>query len=326
MKLNSLSTLPFAVTAALVLAPTALAQDGATLGQGTDDAAAALERSILKADNTDRISGTGSSYRKAPASKYVVRPITAPNYSEDPYITTDVRGTYVTHTFPSNTSFNGTRRAFDFHTYDFQGRYALSDDLQIMVSKLGAAELHRVGPEEVGLTDLALGVKYSLLSDWKAGTHVAVGAGFELGIGDEDVFGDDSEFRIFGAYGKNFENFNFSASANAIFATGSEDLSGDSDSLFLNLHLDYALNEMVSPVVELNYFKTLSEGDNVTPVSGVDIANFGGNEDEDVMTIGLGGELRIIEDVAMRLTYETPLTDSEDLFGYRWTASAVWTF
>ena len=326
MRLNSLLPLRLATTAAFLLTTPALfAQDGTTAGEAVDDAAETAERSLTEEEpyvNGSRITGTGSSYRNASASKYIVRPITAPNYSEDPYITTDVRGTYVNHQFPKN----GTLNAGAARVYDFQGRYAVNEDLQVMVSKLGAADVHLAGPHEFGLTDVALGVKYSLLSDWKSGMHAAVGAGYELAVGDDDTFGDDSEFRIFGAYGQNFESINFSASVNAIFATGSEDLGGDSDSLFVNLHVDYLLNEMFSPVVELNYFKTLSNGDNVSPFGGVDLANLGGNEDEDVMTVGLGGELRIIEDVAMRLTYESPLTDNNDLFGYRWTASAVWTF
>lgn len=326
MRSNSLSALRLVTAAAaLILTPTVFAQDGMTPEEAVDDAAETLERSLLEADSRlgdNRISGTGSTYRSATASKYIVRPITAPNYSEDPYITTDVRGTYINHQFPTNRTLTGGAA----RVYDFQGRYAVDDRLQIMVSKLGAADVHIAGPHEFGLTDVALGVKYSLLSDWKTGTHAAIGAGYELSLGDEDTFGDDSEFRIFGAYAKNFDSFNFSASLNAIFATGSEDIGGDSDSLFLNLHVDYPLNEMLSPVVELNYFKTLSDGDNLTPFSGVDLGNFGGNEDEDVMTVGIGGELRVIEDVAMRLTYESPLTSNEDLFGYRWTASAVWTF
>lgn len=325
MRSNSLSALRLVTAAAaLILTPTVFAQDGVVPEEAIDDAAETLERSVLEADSRlgeNRISGTGSTYRSATASKYIVRPITTPNYSEDPYITTDVRGTYIHHQLPNNSTFDGGAA----RAYDFQGRYAVNEKLQVMVSKLGVVDVHNAG-EEIGATDVALAVKYSLLSDWKTGTHAAIGAGYEFPLGDADTLGDDSEFRIFGTYGKNFDSLNFSASVNAIFATGSEDIAGDSDNLFVNLHVDYPLNEMLSPVLELNYFKTLSNGENVTRLSGLDLANFGGNEDEDVMTVGIGGELRVIKDVAMRLTYESPLTSNEDIFGYRWTASAVWTF
>jgi hypothetical protein len=79
-------------------------------------------------------------------------------------------------------------------------------------------------------------------------------------------------------------------------------------------------------VVEVNGYHTLNNGDVVTPFSGVDVANLGGNEDEDVMTFALGGELRPTQGLGVRLAYEAPLTDNVDLFGYRWTLSAVWGF
>jgi hypothetical protein len=44
------------------------------------------------------------------------------------------------------------------------------------------------------------------------------------------------------------------------------------------------------------------------------------------MTFALGGELRPTQGLGVRLAYEAPLTDNVDLFGYRWTLSAVWGF
>ena len=39
-----------------------------------------------------------------------------------------------------------------------------------------------------------------------------------------------------------------------------------------------------------------------------------------------GAEVRPAEDIGVRLAYESPLTDNEDLFGYRWTFSMIWSF
>ena len=108
---------------------------------------------------------------------------------------------------------------------------------------------------------------------------------------------------------------------------GSEDALGDSERLSWHLHADYHVNETFSPVVELNGYTTLSEGDNVVvPFSGVDVANLGGGDGEDVITAGLGFEVRSFANGALRVAHETPLTDNEDLFGHRWTASLVWSF
>lgn len=51
-----------------------------------------------------------------------------------------------------------------------------------------------------------------------------------------------------------------------------------------------------------------------------------GCDGEDVFTAAIGGEYRPTERLALRAACESPLTDNEDLFGYRWTISAVWGF
>ena len=66
---------------------------------------------------------------------------------------------------------------------------------------------------------------------------------------------------------------------------------------------------MFSPLVELNYYKTLSDGNGATSFTGLDFGNFGGgaDEDEDALSIGVGGEARLLRDLAARIPYETPL-------------------
>lgn len=124
---------------------------------------------------------------------------------------------------------------------------------------------------------------------------------------------------------KGFDRWHLGLNVNTTFATGSEDALGDSDRLSWHLHGDYFVSEQFSPVVEVNGYMTLSEGDNApVPFSGVDVANLGGGEGEDVITGALGAEYRPVERFALRAAYESPLTDNEDLYGYRWTISAVW--
>ncbi len=45
-----------------------------------------------------------------------------------------------------------------------------------------------------------------------------------------------------------------------------------------------------------------------------------------MIALGVGMELRPHRDVGIRLACETPLTDTTDLFNYRWTFSLVWSF
>ncbi len=73
-------------------------------------------------------------------------------------------------------------------------------------------------------------------------------------------------------------------------------------------------NPSFSPVVEVNGDSTLSEGDNMPlPFNGVDIANLRGGED--VVIAVFGAEHRSADGFGVRVGYESPLTDNEDLSG-----------
>ena len=52
----------------------------------------------------------------------------------------------------------------------------------------------------------------------------------------------------------------------------------------------------------------------------------GGGDGEDVITAGLGFEYRAPWMTKLRIAHETPLTDNDDLFGHRWTVSAIFSF
>ena len=304
-----------AAASLLLLALPAAAQ----VGTGNPWDAVAREASATLGE---RASQERCSANRQVDERQLVHPITAPNISEDPFITTDVRGTYIHHSFPRTRFLDGQAAQI----FDVQGRLAVRDDLQIFVNRLGVADIHLPDSEDHGITDLGLGFKYAVLKDWHTHQHVSLGASFEFGISDEEDFYDDDEARLFATFARRLGEVNVSGSVNLRFAVGAEDPRGDSDNLSLHLHADYPLHPNLSPVLELNYYDTLSNGANVTPYSGVDLANFGGNEDEDVLSCGIGGELRLIDDVVVRAAYEAPLTDNEDIFGDRWTMSAIWRF
>ncbi len=255
-----------------------------------------------------------------PAERQAVHPVTAPYFHEDSFVTTDLRAWYVRHNFPGN--LNGGHAT----VLAVQARAALTESIQLVAYKDGFVDFSDGLVNDDGMNDLAAGIKWAFLQDWETDTHAAVGAGYELGIGDEEVLQDDDEVRIWGSFNKGFDRLHVGATLNFFMPVGSEDAFGDSDRLSWHLHADYYVNEFFSPVVELNGYQTLSNGTPVTPFSGVDVANLGGNEDEDVITAGYGFEVRPADGIALRAAHESPLTDNVDLFGHRWTLSAVWSF
>ena len=103
---------------------------------------------------------------------------------------------------------------------------------------------------------------------------------------------------------------------------------------------------MFIPLVELNWFHVLDEGDGgsrfpsqpaapalsggvplVAPSEGADLVNWGAANSEDYVTVGVGFRTRINENVNVGFAYEFPLTDEEDnITEDRLTIDLVWTF
>lgn len=258
-----------------------------------------------------------------PAERRAVHPLTSPYYNEDSFVTTDIRAWYVRHEFPNTIALAGGSAT----VYAVQARAALTESIQFVAYKDGFLDLNTGLLDESGLNDVAAGFKWAFLQDWESDTHAAAGVGYELGIGDDDVLQDDDEVRIWGSFNKGFDRLHLGGNVNLTFPVGDEDALGDSDRLSWHLHADYFVNETFSPVLEVNGYSTLSEGDNAPlPFSGVDVANLGGGDGEDVITAGIGAEIRAADIGAFRIAHEQPLTDNEDLFGYRWTVSFIFGF
>ena len=258
-----------------------------------------------------------------PSNRQAVHPLTSPYYHEDSFVTSDVRTWFVRHNFPNNSPIGGGTAT----VIAVQIRVALTEALQLVAYKDGYFDIDSGAVNDSGMNDLAAGIKWAFLQDWENDTHAALGLGYEVGIGDKEVLQEDDEVRLWASFNKGFERWHVGATLNYMVPSGSEDALGDSDRLSWHLHADYHASEQFSPVLEVNGYKTLDNGANTPlPFSGVDVANLGGGDGEDVIVAGYGFEARPAENLAVRVAHESPLTSNEDLFGHRWTVSAVWSF
>ena len=259
--------------------------------------------------------------RPAPEAR-AVRPITAPFFNEDAFITTDLRAWYIYHEFGS---IDG-----EFNSGALQVRVALADNFQFVAYKNGYSDFSGtdIAALNDGWNDVGLGLKYALFQDYGSQTHIAVGLGYEFGVGDDQVLQDSDEFRLWISGNKGFGNLHLGGTANFILAEDNGDsLVGNSDLFTLHFHADYYVNQYFSPVVEVNGYFVSDEGSTGLPFSGVDIVSAGGGEDNHTLTYALGFEARPIELLGLRLAYETQLNNSEEsLFGQRWSFSAVYEF
>ncbi|MHC5114706.1 MAG: hypothetical protein ACYTGP_09790 [Planctomycetota bacterium] len=255
-------------------------------------------------------------------SEQFVHPVTAPYFHEDSFVTSDVRGVYIYHDFPQSSAIGGGRA----WVLAAQLRLALTDRLQFVAYKDGIVDFQTGAVDDDGLMDIAAGIKWNFLQDWENQFHAAVGAGYEIRMGNGDVLQNDDEWRLWGSINKGFDKLHLGGTLNLFFAGDRDNGLGNSDRLSWHVHADYFVTEWFSPLLEVNGYHHINDGSAVLPFQGVDVANLGGVSSEWVVTMGLGAELRLIDDFAFRLAYEWPLSDKDDLFGYRWTASVVWSF
>ena len=267
----------------------------------------------------------GGSSESPPPEKMTVSPISAPFLHEDAFVTTDLRAWYITHELGQ---INGS-----VDVAAVQARLALVENIQLLAYKNGYTMFNDTDLDPIlddGWNDIGLGIKYAIFQDWGSQTHIAIGFGYEFGVGDDQVLQDTDEYRFWLSINKGFGKLHFGAMTNYIIADGKYDgLFGNSDMLTVHLHADYYLFKWLSPIIELNgYF--VQEGDSSTGAifSGVDLGSINGGEDNDTITYALGFELRpFCESLGLRAAYEAQLNnDEESLFGYRWNFSAVLKF
>ncbi len=257
-----------------------------------------------------------------PNNKFV-HPITSPYYNEDSFVTSDIRLWGVYHDFANSSIINGGNAK----VYAAQVRVALTDQLQIVAYKDGYIDFDSGLVKESGWNDVAAGLKYAFLQDSENNMHAAVGVGYEFAVGSPGVFQNDDDIRAWVSFDKGFGPFHVGANASYLYALSDDNEKplGSSNTFNWHLHADYYVNEYVSPVIEINGYHVVDRGTEVVPFSGLDVANFGGGGD--VISAGVGVEVRPMENLGVRGAYELPLTnDEDDLFGWRLTFSAVYSF
>lgn len=256
------------------------------------------------------------------AENKFVHPITDPYFHENSFVTSDVRTWFVYHNFPDDTLIDGG----DAFLTAVQLRLAITNQLQLVAYKDGFISYDTPLVDEEGWQDVGAGIKWNFLQDWEHNLHAAVGVGYEFAWGDAKVLQNDDEFRIWGSIDKGFGKLHLGGTLNFFIADDHSDDFGNSDRMSWHMHADYRLTDWFSPVLEFNGYHIINEGESVLPFQGIDVGNFGLGEDNPVVTIGLGFEVRPVEDLGIRVALEMPLTKEEDLYGWRMTASIVFSF
>ncbi|NCG08352.1 MAG: hypothetical protein GWO81_02085 [Verrucomicrobia bacterium] len=266
---------------------------------------------------------SGEQVRTLSPEQRTVAPLTSPYYHEDSFITSDLRAWYLSHQLD--------RIGGEVTVAALQVRVALTEQLQLVAYKDGYTKFSDGSLDgKDGCNDVGIGIKYALVQDWANEYHIAVGVGYEFDWGNSEALQNTDELRLWISENKSFGKLHLGATLNYLIAVNkNQGELGSSDMLTLHFHSDYYLTEWLSPVFEINgYFVTDDNGTGVAPYSGMDAGSLGSGQDEDVWTAALGAEVRPFDnnDVSVRAAYETDVSDSSNLFDYRWTFSAVYPF
>lgn len=193
-----------------------------------------------------------------------------PYYADDAIIRSDLRFIYSSTRVDDNEAIGG-----NFDQFILQPHLAVTPQIEVGFNKLGFLTYH--GDEtglvqdvyDDGMNDLGITAKYAFYQNYERQLFMAIGAGYELAIGDEEAMADDDEFRIFFAINKGQGGMHFGATANLVFTNGddngttftpqsgpSQDYAfGDSELSFIwSVNCDYYMGPYFSPVIQLSGF------------------------------------------------------------------------
>ena len=233
----------------------------------------------------------------------------------------------------------------DFQLYGLQLEYAFNDRFSLTALKDGYIDLNpdHTLSEETGFANLTAGFKWVCLLDAEDKLAISLSGQVEVPTGNSDVFQGTGDGAIIPTISvlKLYDRFQFAESLGVRLPFDNDE---ESTMLFYSAHVSYQLTETLFPLIELNYFRVLDEGDGgrrfnsqvggavpaVADFEGGDLINLGAanaSENRDLLTLGLGMRWRINDHVDFGAAYEIPLTDkSANLMRSRITADFVYRF
>jgi len=258
-----------------------------------------------------------------------VPPLSNPLFNETPYITTEARPIYMHHEISSNFVTGGG----SIDLFALELRVALTDRLGIIATKDGYADVSfsSVLPDTSGFVNISLGLKYAIISNPQDNALLSVGFEYEPPSGDLSTAGiilqggGDGLVNLFVTGAKAFGKLGLQASGGLNLAIDNDH---DSSLAHWAAHIDYEILTNLFPILEINGTTTIDDGSRTAIASfeGNDLVNFGSTDSGTVITMGLGARYKFNNHFQMGAGYEFPLTEREDLFGWRTNFDMVISF
>ena len=263
-----------------------------------------------------------------------IRPIANPVYLDSADVGMSVHPFFLHHEFPStvNTTLGPVPLGGDAQIYAVQFEVPINEDLSIIAVKDGWIDFNPdntdegMFSEEDGLADLAAGLKWVVYRENES--VVSVRGVFELPTGDDEVWQGNGDGSVNPAVTGQCRHGPVQLIGTAGFTVPFDD--GEESTMFYNgWHVSANVGDKLFPLVELNHFRVISEGDGevnftdhvgggvpgVARFEAVDLINLGAanaEDNADLVTLALGARLRLSDRYDIGGAYEFPLTDEED--------------
>jgi hypothetical protein len=252
----------------------------------------------------------------------MISPVSVPTLNEDPRMTTEVRPMFLRTEISDEFVTNGG----DYTVLAAQARLALTDRIALIATKDGYVwwRPDEVLTDEEGFANVAFGVKGAF---WKDDAHAFIATGglrYETRWGSRDVFmgRGDGLMNPFLSVAKGLGDFHAQLYSGPRIA-----ISGNDSSFWdVAVHFDYKLGAFY-PLVEWNIVHTLDGGRRLPLAQeGFDLVDLGSRfaGGETVAALAFGLRWRICDTIDVGATAGYPISQRQDVFGWRVTTDLIW--
>jgi len=264
-----------------------------------------------------------------------ISPMINPFLFEDPRSLTELRPIFIYQSIPhKNPALDGGNIEF----FGVQGRLALTENLSVVVNKLGgiwvnpgSGALPDYAGDRSGFAEINMGPKYTFLRNTTTQTLGAVGVTFEIPTGADRVYQNTGDLSLVPyltlgqSFGRSsYGSFNAMGEMGYDFAVDSQ----RSDYFFTSLHLDYNIANMNKffPLIELNWTHYTANGSaRDQSFEGGDLINFGATEvgNRNYVNLDLGMRYKFTENFQLGGAFEFPLVGTRDINDFRFTLDFI---
>lgn len=251
-----------------------------------------------------------------------IRPVSNPVYSIDPRNETTFRIIHAHQKLPEHiktTLGDSVRLDGDLNVTAVQLTYAFNERFSIVAEKTGYIDFDPdyTLENENGWADYGAGIKYAFIYDPENLFILSGRLHVEFTQGSNDVFQGNGEGNIAPSISflKGFDKLQLVGTVGAILPIDGDD---ESTLVYDAWHVSYALTEKFFPLIELNHFAVIDEGDrdelvaSIVEFEGGDLINLGshhGKKNKHIVTLAAGFRYRCMKNLDFGFTYERPLTD-----------------